>query len=186
ALVSYSVKSPCCRIGTRLNGCSARWVAEPISGSRSRNVYGTCLWVSTSRAIWTKVLRGNPSTTTSGMTSNSRGIRICGRRWRPLSLTRGSDEDSDAFHLPRRYLDPRWREHRRACCRRRGLRTCNRHVPRHLRTLARHTHHLAARRQGDRGQPPSARGVESIKSTTFREVKKVPTSLYLGSKSPHW
>src|SRR5215471_3919887 len=79
ALVSYSVKSPCCRIGTRLNGCSARWVAEPISGSRSRNVYGTCLWVSTSRAIWTKVLRGNPSTTTSGMTGNSRGIRICGQ-----------------------------------------------------------------------------------------------------------
>jgi hypothetical protein len=40
--------------------------------------------------------------------------------------------------------------------------------------------------RGDRGQPPSARGVESIKSTTFREVKKAPTSLYLGSKSPHW
>src|SRR5262249_7060272 len=96
------------------------------------------------------------------------------------------DEDANAFHLPRRYLDPRWREHRRACCRRRGLRTCNRHVPRHLRTLARHTHHLAVRRQGDRGQPPSARGVESIKSTTFPEVKKAPTSLYLGSKSTHW
>jgi hypothetical protein len=43
-----------------------------------------CVWnlfvgVSTSRAIWTKVLRGNPSTTTSGMTGNSRGIRICGQ-----------------------------------------------------------------------------------------------------------
>jgi len=31
--------------------------------------------------------------------------------------------------------------------------------------------------RGDRGQPPSARGVESIKSTTFREVKKAPASL---------
>src|ERR1700730_3413792 len=62
ALVSYSVKSPCWRIGTRLNGGSARLVGLPISGWRSRNVYETSLWVSTSRTICTKVLRGNPST----------------------------------------------------------------------------------------------------------------------------
>src|ERR1700732_2446211 len=67
ALVSYSVKSPCWRIGTRLNGCSARCAGLPISGSRSRNVYETSLWVSTSRTICTKVLRGNPSTIGSGI-----------------------------------------------------------------------------------------------------------------------
>jgi len=36
------------------------------------------------------------------------------------------------------------------------------YVPRRLRTLARHSHHLAAGRASDRGQPASARGVESI------------------------
>src|SRR5262249_11676328 len=89
-MVSYSVKSPCCRIGTRLNGCSARWVAEPISGSRSRNVYGTWLWVSTSRAIWTKVLRGNPSTTTSGMAGNSWAYEFAGRRGRNRAAGKAS------------------------------------------------------------------------------------------------
>ena len=38
----------------------------------------------------------------------------------------------------------------------------------------RHPHHPAARCASDRGQPASARGVESIKGTTFREAKKAP------------
>src|SRR5262249_1722917 len=37
---------------------------------------------STSRAIWTKVLRGNPSTTTSGMSDNSRGYEFAARKSR--------------------------------------------------------------------------------------------------------
>src|SRR5262249_14355012 len=53
-------------------------------------------------------------------------------------------------------------------------------VPRRLRTLARHLHHIAAGCASDRGQPPPARGVESIKSTTFREAKKAPASLLPG------
>ena len=35
----------------------------------------------------------------------------------------------------------------------------------------------------DRGQPTPARGVESIKSTTFREAKKAPASLSAGASS---
>src|SRR5215472_4661110 len=45
---------------------------------------------------------------------------------------------------------------------------------RRLPTLAWHSHHLTAGRASNRGQQASARGVESIKSTTFREVKKAP------------
>src|SRR5262249_11842298 len=62
----------------------------------------------------------------------------------------------------------------RACCRYRGLPGCTRYLPRRLPTLAWHSRHLTAGRASNRGQQASARGVESIKSTTFREVKKAP------------
>src|SRR5262249_10171568 len=62
----------------------------------------------------------------------------------------------------------------RACCRYRGLPGCTRYLPRRLPTLAWHSRHLAAGRASNRGQQASARGVESIKSTTFRDVKKAP------------
>jgi len=38
-----------------------------------------------------------------------------------------------------------------------------RHLPHRLR-LARHPHHIAARRASDRGQPPPARGVQSVRA----------------------
>src|SRR6516162_443871 len=44
------------------------------------------------------------------------------------------------------------------------------------------SHHLAAGRASDRGQPAPARGVESIKSTTFREEPLgAPVSLRSGA-----
>jgi hypothetical protein len=43
--------------------------------------------------------------------------------------------------------------------RRRGLSGCTRHLPRRLRTLARHSHHPAARCASDRGQPSPAHSV---------------------------
>ena len=49
----------------------------------------------------------------------------------------------------------------------RGLPGCTRYLPRRLPTLAWHSHHPAAGRASNRGQQASARGVESIKSTTF-------------------
>src|SRR5262249_21977469 len=49
-----------------------------------------------------------------------------------------------------------------------------RYLPRRLPTLARHPHHPAAGRASNRGQQALARGVESIKGTTFREAKKAP------------
>jgi hypothetical protein len=58
----------------------------------------------------------------------------------------------------------RRRARRRACCRRRRLRACPRHVPRSLRTLARHTRHLAAGCASDRGHPAPARGVQSVRA----------------------
>src|SRR5262249_31923970 len=63
-----------CSIGTRLKGCSARWLGLPISGSRSWNVYGTSLCVRTSRTMLTKVLRGKPYTITSDMLRSFRLI----------------------------------------------------------------------------------------------------------------
>src|SRR5882757_724404 len=61
------MKSPCCRIGTRSNGCSARCLGEPISGSRLLKVYGTSLCVSTSCAMCTKLLCGNPKSVISAI-----------------------------------------------------------------------------------------------------------------------
>src|SRR5215467_3429664 len=76
----------------------------------------------------------------------------------------------------------RRRKHRGACRRRRGLPGCARNVPSCLRTLARHSHHIAAGGASDRGQPAPARGVESIKSTTFREEPLgTPVSLRSGA-----
>src|SRR5262249_861697 len=49
-------------------------------------------------------------------------------------------------------------------------------------TLARDTHHVAAGRASDRGQPAPARGVIPRERRTFREVKKAPASLYRGFK----
>src|SRR5262245_8586381 len=86
----------------------------------------------------------------------------------------GDEHAANSLYLPRRYLDTRRRKHCRARRWRRGLSGCARHIPRRLRTLARYTHHLAAGRTSDRGQPAPARGVESIKSTTLREVKRKP------------
>src|SRR6516225_4332909 len=60
------MKSACWRIGTRSNGCSARCF-EPMSGSRSWNVYGTSLCVSTSRTMCTKLLAGKPKIVMSVM-----------------------------------------------------------------------------------------------------------------------
>src|SRR5262245_1237990 len=61
-------------------------------------------------------------------------------------------------------------------------------------TLAWHSHHLTAGRASNRGQQASARGVESIKSTIFREAKKAPAlpglqvvliiEVSLGDRSP--
>src|SRR5215471_14926016 len=61
------MKSACWRIGTRSNGCSARCLGEPMSGSRSWNVYCSSLCVSTSRTMCTKLLAGKPKTVMSVM-----------------------------------------------------------------------------------------------------------------------
>src|SRR5215472_4730670 len=61
------MKSACWRIGSRSNGCSARCLGEPMSGSRSWNMYGTSLCVSTSRTMCTKLLAGKPKTVMSVM-----------------------------------------------------------------------------------------------------------------------
>src|SRR5215813_825315 len=49
------------------------------------------------------------------------------------------------------------------------LRVINKQLKRRSAQSPRHPHHIAAGRTSDRGQPAPARGVESIKSTTFRE-----------------
>src|SRR5262249_27785302 len=71
----------------------------------------------------------------------------------------GDEHAANSLYLPRRYLDARRRKHCRARGWRRGLSGRARDFPRRLRTLARHSHHLAARCASDRGQPASARGV---------------------------
>src|SRR5262245_23930011 len=94
----------------------------------------------------------------------------------------GDEHAANSLHLPRRYLDTRRRKHCRARRRRRGLSGCARHLSRRLRTLARHSHHLAAGCASDRGQPAPARGVEPIRSPTFREeLWACPVSLRSGA-----
>ena len=57
-----------------------------------------------------------------------------------------------------------------------------RYLLRRLPTLAWHSHHLTAGRASNRGQQALARGVESIKSTTFREEPLgTPASLRSGA-----
>jgi len=57
-------------------------------------------------------------------------------------------------------------------------------LPRRLRTLAGHTHHLAAGCASDRGQSASAHGVIPSERRTFREVKKAPAFSLPGLQGP--
>jgi hypothetical protein len=117
--------------------------------------------------------QGKPKPQTSATSSDASAVKreaeedwgSRGRRWRRrLELTshsaliRGLPTARASWST-----SPAWRTISRA-----------RHVPRRMSTLARHSHHPTVGRASDRRQPTPARGVESIKSTTFEEVKKAP------------
>src|SRR5262245_7795482 len=66
-------------MGTRLKGCNARWLGLPISGSRSWNVYGASLCVSTSRTMFAKLLRVKLYRIKSDIMGLPRGTRLPGQ-----------------------------------------------------------------------------------------------------------